>query len=222
MRKVGERNGNGDNGEYQVAMDLRRRGQPELGGWVSEAERLAGSGIASRGGSSARALVTEGAGGLSPETIANQKAQMQAMYSGSAIQGVGDVRKVNRWAKDKGWTPLLEDPERILDFEPSGLARGAGEAFSMVFPSIVEKAVNAAQQVTGNPAIAQHVKERMQTIEKYMEEAPGNTYFRKYINAIRRANREGRGGKSLTGFPMLDPQGNYHEIPISGGDDENR
>jgi hypothetical protein len=106
MRRRGERidNGNGDDATVQQVADVRR-GQPDIGGWTAEAEKLAGSGIGARGGgvtglatraligkpkvgtmfsrgtettepTTTRAEVIKGAGGVSPETIQEQKAQL--------------------------------------------------------------------------------------------------------------------------------------------------
>jgi hypothetical protein len=63
-------------GETQLAMMLRRKGEPEFGG--TEMDRAAGMGLTARGGPRARAEVTRGEGGLSPDVIQQQKAQTQA------------------------------------------------------------------------------------------------------------------------------------------------
>src|SRR5262245_43829861 len=76
MRRRGEKV-NGDD-EIKLAMDIQRRGQPELSGGpgIAEAEALAGAGRMARGGTMAqtRAEVAKGARGVSPETIQDQKA----------------------------------------------------------------------------------------------------------------------------------------------------
>src|SRR5262249_55922362 len=87
-----------DNGEDQVAMDVRR-GRPELEEpGIAEAEKLAGAGIAARGGTMAqtRADVIKGARGVDPETIQTQKQQLKLLVADQLASGNVDFRKVSK------------------------------------------------------------------------------------------------------------------------------
>src|SRR5262249_6717229 len=99
---------NGSRQQFQrLALDIQRRGQPDIGGWAAEAEKLAGGGLVARGGQS-RAEVIRGAGGVSPDTIAEQKAQLTALVNQQWNYALVDWRKVNKWAKDRNWTAVLD------------------------------------------------------------------------------------------------------------------
>jgi hypothetical protein len=97
----------------KVAM---RRGRPELEEpGIAEAEKLAGAGIAARGGSTtARAEVIKGAGGLSPDVIEQQKSQITAMGN-HWISGLVDWNKFHKEVKYHGWE-ILAAP---IDFAPT-------------------------------------------------------------------------------------------------------
>jgi hypothetical protein len=87
MRKRGEK----PEGETELAMDLTRRGRPELGGpGVAEAEKLAGA-------------FARGRGGLSPDTIAQQKAAIQGLGQ-QWNMGAIDWRTFHKEIVDKGWS----------------------------------------------------------------------------------------------------------------------
>jgi hypothetical protein len=113
MRKRGEK----PEGEYDVAM-MKRKGEPEFG--LTEMDRAAGFGLTARGG-------TRG-GGLSPETIAEQKSAIQALGNQWQI-GTINWQKLHRETKKKGWE-VLTDPQEMLDAtDISGVFSGASRKF---------------------------------------------------------------------------------------------
>jgi hypothetical protein len=107
MRKRGQK----PEGEYDVAMDIQRRGQPQIG----QPEFEQAGALAARGGSTtARAEVVKGARALSPDVIEQQKSQITAMGN-HWISGLVDWNKFNKEVKYHGWE-ILAAP---IDFAPT-------------------------------------------------------------------------------------------------------
>ena len=102
MRKRGEKINNDDEQPYQLAMDVRR-GQPDIGGWTAEAEKLAGAGIGARGG-------------ISPDVIQQQKSAIQAFGQQWQL-GTIDYKRFSKELKTRGWNIAWD----VID--PTGRAR---------------------------------------------------------------------------------------------------
>jgi len=237
MRKRGQRSDNGDDEEatVQQVMDIQRRGQPELSGGpgVAEAEALAGSGIGARGGAT-RAdtqrllgrLTGETGEAVSPAVIERNKAQLKTMIA-DRLLGPMDLRKVNKWAKDRGF-------ESIVDLDPIGELTLARETLGAVGPPAMGKAADIMERMGRDPEKVKEWREASEYMQRRMAEAPQNfNYFQKFLwAAVHRAKEQGQD----KGIPMIDPNGKLHDIPIVGkrlewmqkmfqkygGDDENR
>jgi hypothetical protein len=203
MRRRGEKPDNGDDADVQLVSDVRR-GRPELDEpGIAEAEKLAGANIFARGGRTdlaTRAAEMRGGGGVSPETIERNKAQLKMMVADQLL-GPMDLRKVNRWASDRGF-------QSIVDLDPTPGFTFSREAFGMAAPTLTQKAADIVERLTGDKAKADRVRERAQSLQDRMDAAPqGYTYFQKLWYALGQ-------GKKGEGLPMIDSRGDLHEIPI--------
>src|SRR5262249_1101348 len=149
-------------GRMRKVADVRR-GRPELEEpGIAEAERLAGANIFARGGGATaqRAEAIRGAGGISPDLIQQQKAQLQAFGSQWAA-GLVDWKKINKWSKDRGWSS-------ILDLDPLSRLNTRIEPGTQV---IAEDTFKRIEKSKG--------KEAADRFREKFEATPGNRYIDK-------------------------------------------
>jgi hypothetical protein len=225
MRKYGERP---DNGDVQLVSDVRR-GRPELEDpGLAEAEKLAGANIFARGGGATRADTsklmqrltgTETGGAVSPETIAQHKLQLQRLVADQFSIGNMDLRRINRWAQDKGWRNEID---RILDIDPTGEGKfvrtfvfGKREALVGGLTTYANKVADRLE-AEGATDTAQSLRQQSHEIQADMDRAPGKTYSSKLMWAIQQQYNKAKSSEGVfTTIPMRDPSGQLHEIPIN-------
>ena len=210
MRRRGQ-NPNGDYSEWQMAMLEPRRAIPESG--MAEAEKIitgAAAGPSARGGgdfgragaAASRAQVIKGeGGGLSPETIANQKAQITAMTNQWVNANV-DWRRWQKKVKDLGWDAALEiNP--VGGSLPFMALRGAIKAGQDYTAEYAGQAVLNYAQRRMNP-------ERFKQLQEDVANAPGNSTLQKVFNVTKKLK------KDKLSITVTDPNGTMHDIPLTG------
>jgi hypothetical protein len=152
-----------------------RRGRPELEEpGIAEAERLAGAGLAARGG-------------VSPDVIQQQKAQITAFANQWQLGNV-DWKRFGKEVKERGWGGLALD---VID--PTGRLSNIDRSYLMTAEGIARKEGGEAEKIW----------------EK-IKASPGDTFPEKMMNYWR-----GKGS-----IPLTDPEGNEHQIPIGGKDEQ--
>ena len=212
MRKRGERNGNGngdDEPQVRQVMDVRR-GEPQLEEpGLAEAEKLAGGGVGTRGGTMAqtRADVIRGARGVSPEIIQEHKLQLQRLVADQLNSSTMDFRKINRWAGEKGWNSVLDT---AVEADPTSLGKLGREGAAWAYPKAWEKAGDMLI-AAGSEKAGQVVKQGGQQLQSLMDEAPAHTQWGKMWWALKESASRGISIK----VPYTDPNGQLHEIPLN-------